>query len=638
MILTYIYILNQVVRDHQLLHTARDYFQFVTHFFEVIDVSATHLYHSALELSPLSSIVRKFYYHQQSYPSPRVVIGIADSWEPASAVSTKHSCYLSSTWSPCGQFVAVVAEEVVEIWDALTLKLLSTPHPAKTATRFRHGLAYSPDGCFLAVYSDAGIIIWDIQTGGEATKIEVGVASDVLQLVWSLDGKTIATMSQGELNTFTVHMYNVTSGTTLSPGIIHSEGNLCIWAHNQFFQVVVITGYEKDRKIEIFEVGLVVTRIKSFPFQFDSPFVTFSPTTYRVSVSVDKDHHRIPGLVVLDIHNAEILLRATGSYWHCSFSPDSNYFAAFTRDHLSIWRYTSGHYIQWREFQQTPFPFQFSPASSSILGYTGALHILHLDYSPAALTTSSTTTTHSQPMDAFSPDSTWVATAYCGESTITITNLQSQNPFPAQFIDTELEISTMVLTGNILLVKGADKVVAWLLTEEGMVDGIVGNTRADCNDSLWNIPLQALATRWSRLLGQRNRGSDGQLEFSVADEIAAFRYGGFIIRPYHIRTGEISIQAEVPQSRGRTWYRLNNPQQDECNLYHCSLFKHQDPLDHGWPVSQADLQGGWVKDPEGRHRLWLHPSWRSAGISVNWLHNATTLRLRDSSELAIIKF
>jgi hypothetical protein len=50
-----------------------------------------------------------------------------------------------------------------------------------------------------------------------------------------------------------------------------------------------------------------------------------------------------------------------------------------------------------------------------------------------------------------------------------------------------LEISEIVLTGNVLLVKGSDTVAAWLLTEEGAVDGISGNRRADRNDSLWDM-------------------------------------------------------------------------------------------------------------------------------------------------------
>ena len=261
-----------MVRDHQLLCTARDYFQFVTNFFEVINVSATHLYHSALELSPLSSTVQKFYYHQRSQSSPRVVIGIADSWEPTSANSKKH--YLSSTWSPCGNFVAVAAEEVIEIWDALTLKLLSTPH-STGVTRFKYGLAYSPYGHSLASFSDTGIIIWDTQTGGEATKIGFNVTDTGADLVWLLDGQAICTIPH-EPGAFPLYIHDVTSGTTLSPGTLYSTNEPCIWAHDKSFQIAVSKGDQKAQTIEIFEVGATLTKIKSFPFQFGSPFKAFS--------------------------------------------------------------------------------------------------------------------------------------------------------------------------------------------------------------------------------------------------------------------------------------------------------------------------------------------------------------------------
>jgi len=625
-----------VVRDHQLFLTARDYFQFVTNFFEVINVSATHLYHSALELSPSSSIVRKHYYHQRPHPSPRVVTGIEDSWEPTAAISTKHSHYLSSAWSPCGQTIAVVAEDAVEIWDALTLKHLSTPQSTKGTTTFRCGLTYSPDGHSLAGCSDTAIIIWDIQTGGEVTRVKCEVTSDGLELVWSSDGKTIGTISSGELGTFVVHIYDITSNTTLSPGTLYSRNKPHIWAWNNTFQIVAT---HEDQTIVIFEVGSTLTKTKTFSFQFDSPFEAFSPTTYRVSISTVGDCDHSPELIILHIQSSEVLLQKTGSYWHSSFSPDASLFAAFTADKLIIWEYASGHYKQWKEFQQTPTPLQFSPTSLSILGHAGALlQILHLDYSPTTLTMKPTTTPHGQLQDAFSPDGTFTATAYHGENTVTITNLTSQNPFPSQFIDTDLEITAMVLTGKVLLVKGPDTIVAWLLTEEGMVDGIVGNTRADRNDSLWEISPQALAARWARLFRRGGGNDERHLEFSVADEVAAIKHNGFVIHAYHTETGEVLKPTQVPQNPGQIWYHFHSQQQDECDLYHRDSFKHQEPLQSEWPISQATLQEGWIKDPDGKHRLWLQPSWRSAGNNVNWLHNATTLRLRNSSELAIVKF
>jgi WD40 repeat protein len=632
--------LNQVTKDNQLLDTARDYFQFATNFFEVIDVSATHVYHSALELSPLSSIVRKLYYSQRPHPLPRVLIGIPDMWDPgAASVSTKHSYYLSSTWSPCGQFVAVVAEEIVEIWDAPTLELLSTFQSIKPATRFKRGLAYSPDGRSLAGCSDTGIVTWDTQTGGVVKKIGCEVPGDGVELVWSLDGETIGTVSPRVLETLTVHTYDVSSGEIRSSSTLQSEYEPHLWAHDKSFRIVTTAQGRRGWTIDIFEVGSALTRIESFPFRLNSPFEAFSPTTYRMSVSVAGDGNDDHKLLILDVRTSEVLLRETGAHWHLTFSPDGCLFAAFSGDHLPIWRYTSGRYTRWREFRQTPTPLQFSPTLSSIMGCAGNfLQVLHLDYSPAALATDPVVATHGRLQDAFSPDSTYIVTAYCGESTVTITNLNSQYPSPAQFIDTDLEISAIVLTGSVLLVKGSDIVVAWLLTEDGVVDGILGNTRADRNDSLWEISTRVLAARWSRLLGRGGSGDDGHLEFSIENEIAAIKLNGYVIRIYHTGTGEILESVEAPLHLRSTWYRFLNGQRDECDLFHRDLLKRRGPLEHDWPVSEATLQEGWVKDPEGKHRLWLYARWRSAGDDVDWLRSATTLRLRDSSELVVVKF
>ena len=47
-----------------------------------------------------------------------------------------------------------------------------------------------------------------------------------------------------------------------------------------------------------------------------------------------------------------------------------------------------------------------------------------------------------------------------------------------------------------------------------MVDEIIGNTKVDHNDSLWDISLQALAAGWARTFRQ-GRNDDRQLVFSV---------------------------------------------------------------------------------------------------------------------------
>jgi len=429
-------------------------------------------------------------------------------------------------------------------------------------------------------------------------------------------------------------------GKVLSSSTLRSREKPHFWAHDKSFRIVMAVQGRKGWTIDIFEVaGSALTKIETFPFRLNCPFEAFSPATYRVSLSVAGDRNSDPKLFIWDVRNSEVLLQETGHYWHFSFSPNGIFFAAFTGDRLPVWRYSSGRYTRWREFQQTPTPLQFSPSSSSILGCAGTLlRVLYLDHSPAALSTESVVVAPSRPQDAFSPDSSYIATAYSGKGTVKITDLRSQNPSPSQFIDTDLEISAIVLTGNVLLVKGSDTVVAWLLTDEGVVDGIFGNTRADRNDSLWDISLRALAARWARLLGRGGGDGDRHLEFSVQDEIAAIKLNGYVVRTYNTGTGEIVESVETPLHLRPTWYNFHNRQRDDSDLYHRDLCKHRGLLESDWPVSQTTLRDGWVKDPEGKHRLWLHARWRSAGNDVDWLRTATTLRLRNSSELVIVKF
>ena len=394
--------------------------------------------------------------------------------------------------------------------------------------------------------------------------------------------------------------------------------------------------------LNILEVGSTIIEVESFPFQFHSSLRAFSPTTYRVFVSAVGGHIHDSELLILDISNSEVLLQEAGSYWRPSFSPCGRLFAAFGGSHLHIWKYTSNHYTWWKEFQQAEMPLGFSPALSSILGHTNTLlYVLHLDRSPTTHDRKAVTTTHGRPQDAFSPDGTYIATAYCQKGIITVTNLHSQNSSPLQFIDTNLEISAIVLTGNVLLVKGSDMVMAWLLTKEGTVDGALGNTWANHTNSLWGVSSQDSNLSLPELLQQLPSGGpgyDSYLEFSVRDRIAVVRHFGSIIRVYSRETGEILRPDKVLQDLECTWYRFNSPLQDECDPYHHDSRKHNGPLKCSWPISQTTLQEGWVKDPEGKHHLWLHAHWRSAGSDVDWFEKVTTLRVRTPTELLVVKF
>ena len=76
-----------MVADKQLLDMARGYFHFFIRFFEVIKISAPHIYHSALEPSPTSSMIWEHYHCQPFWGSrPRVVYGLHISCDRPAAI------------------------------------------------------------------------------------------------------------------------------------------------------------------------------------------------------------------------------------------------------------------------------------------------------------------------------------------------------------------------------------------------------------------------------------------------------------------------------------------------------------------------------------------------------------------------
>jgi len=622
-----IYILDQVAKDYQLLNIARDYFRFTTNFYEVINVSATHIYHSALELSPLSSVVRKLYHSQQPHPSPRVVIGVPDLWDDVSAsVFPIHSLYQCSVWSPCGHFIAAATEDAVEIRGALALNLLFTLQLARaTNDDWDHydwdQLAYSPDGHCLTYCSCDMTIIWDTQTGGVVGEFHCEVTNNRPQLVWSLDNGMIGIISwvQGR---FIMHIYKVTSGKMQSFEIVSSTDDGYLWAHDKSFWFMTAAKDDMGLTIDIYEVGTTLTKVEQYHLHSLPSgvcihlFETFSPTTYRICTSSTSE------TFILDICSSEVLLQEPGPSHYPTFSPDGNLFAAFIRsglDYILIWRYTSGHFVQWRKFQQTLSELQFSPTLSSILGCSSSfLCVLDLGHFPTTPTIESGATI-CRIWDAYPSNGAYIATAHYEESAITITNLQLQNPSPSQFIDTGFEILTMVLTGNVLLVQGSDTVIAWRLTEEGVVDGTLGERRVDCSNSIWNVP--------SRALNQ----SVHDLHLSVQGECAGIGWDGDPIHVYNTETGEILNSNGVHPDTSSEFYNWNH--------FHNHVYKHCESPECCWPVSVFTLEDGWVKDPEGKHRLWLHPYWRSQLSQMNWLGQLTLrLRLGDTSEVFVIKF
>jgi len=573
-------------------------------FFEPINASAMHIYHSALELSPLSSAVQKLYGHGRPTAFPRVAVGVPDSWYPSVAISTPddRGGYFAA-WSPCGLFIATQTGGTTEIRDAYTFELLSTLQLAEPTSRFTGSLAYSPDGRSLACASGAAVVVWDIQTGGVTKKIpDHGSYDD--SPVWSLDGSMVCTIGDKGSDIWIAHTYDVASGTILFPATLQSQDRPRLWAHGESFRVMTTTGHGKARTIDILEVGPAPTKIESFPIQRTGWIGSFSPATYRISVSTgDEDDKRI---LVLDIRNpGGLLLDKEGSFCAHCFSSDGGLFAGFGSLGFSgviIWKYDCHGrlYNPWRRFPllaRERLRLQFSPTCPSILGHLGdTLRLWRLNclsYASAA---------RDQQLAVVSRSGVYTATACKGGSTVTITNLLSRSP--SQFIDTDIEVLRLGLIGNVLLVVDFEAVVAWLLTEDGFVNGVSGNRRAGRGDSIWTVPTPP--------------GDPNRLRLLAEGETGLIESGGRILRVYNTSTGRVLEPTRAPQYSSKPLdsqeYSLSGSVCDTpCENY------------------STKLEGNWLNDSHGKHLLWLPVGWREQfyGGKAKWFPDIATIQFES---------
>ncbi|KAF9645952.1 hypothetical protein BDM02DRAFT_3271339 [Thelephora ganbajun] len=594
--------LREVPGNEELLDTARDYSHFVARFSEPISVSATHIYHSALELSPLSSIVRRLYYCQRHSSLPRVAVGTEESWGEGIIIPKGH--HPSCTWSPCGQFIAAQSLGAVEIRDSLNLELLSTLKPAEpTPDEVISLLAYSTDGRSIASLSGTSLVIWDIQTGGVAKEVDHDVGAWNTSLLWSLDGSTIGIVENksGGARTYFVHAYDVTSGAMHSPVAFESRDEPHLWAYGTSFRALTTEGDSQVDAINIFEVGSILTKVESFHIGSMGGYLeikSFSQTTHRISCSVSLS------LIILDIRDSRYLLKeGKGGRFssHC-FSSDGSLFAAFQNSSVHIWKYTSGRYIKWREFSAPGSTYgldflRFSPTSPSLLGFfIDFLTLWRLDSPPF----------HADPVGhrqliGLSRCGGYIVAGHKGDSIVTITNFLPKTP-PC-VIDTGVAIRTLALTGNILLALGPKTIAAWRLTEEGTVDGVLADGRASSDNTIWTISVSKRPGLY------------------VGDQTVAIERGGNVIHAYHTETGEVlkpvrKILRPFPRLWGTPLNAMGNLHEhewaDQRGVLNC-------PRDHRWGtlykgselVSRETLGEGWVKDPEGKRLLWLPVKWRN---------------------------
>src|SRR6202789_1078167 len=206
------------IQASSTLTIARDCLRFLITFFEVIDTSAQHIYHSALPLSPRTSLVRELY-ERHARPFARVVRGLPISWEPAIATVYHEDSHDVVAWSPDNRLLAVALSDSVEILEAGTLRRLNTFGYLQ-----RHYLPsllhFSPDSRLLVGFTIEGLSIWDLQTGGPVGSIPLESSDRQmfgLSSAYSADGKLLAVgYAESDDTGYFIATYDLLSRTRVS--------------------------------------------------------------------------------------------------------------------------------------------------------------------------------------------------------------------------------------------------------------------------------------------------------------------------------------------------------------------------------------------------------------------------------------
>jgi WD40 repeat protein len=477
-------------------------------FFEVISESAPHIYHTALPLSPQTSIVHKLY-KQYAHPLGRVVQGSPISWEPNVAMVYYPSMPIAVAWSPCCRFIAVAPYNsgTIEILDAVTFKQLNT---FLFHEDIHGGVSFSPDSHLLVgIGLKQTLISWDLQTGGLVTTSPSGPhMSDAYysSLTYSMDGKMIAAVHSGMHGiTPTISTYNLLSGTcTYSHHILEGQIVDPIWTHGECLRFATA----KPGSITLWEVGFTsidtLVEVESLPapdIDSYSGHYLFLPTHFRLAFTLQET------VLIWDAQDSKLLLNVVvnSSAQHKSFSPDGCFFACETGgSKISLWKESPTGYILHQTFPSGTFgtsALLISPSGESII--IGTINAVQLWHTADPVTSLSSipakSVQHAEFVLEFSPDGTLAAVAQREKHMVMVLNLKSGNSWLT--IDTGMKILALRVTGSTVVVVGEGRVVTWNLPA-GDCDL---DARANINDSVQTVvfnnpaPLPGLPAPYTSL-------------------------------------------------------------------------------------------------------------------------------------------
>ena len=291
--------------------------------FDAIHDSPSHIYHTALPLSPSSSWIRKFYKAEVD-GEVRVLVGLPDQWDTCSRTihlggSTKASAY-------GGDMIAVgLRSNVVLLLDAVTGRRTSALRGHKDDI---HSLAFSLDATLLVSRDHNTVNLWDVQTGGVIRAFD-DYTSATSAVSISPDGTTIALgTSDGA-----IRLWDVRTGRCCSIER-HQDGEVTVIRFSPVDSRRLLSS-SCDRTVQQWDVGghQIGSSLREADdvedLAYSSDGTCFVSCGGRVVTVRDSES----GVLVVKIRASHFVRR-------CCFSPDGRFIACAAEKTILFWDIT----------------------------------------------------------------------------------------------------------------------------------------------------------------------------------------------------------------------------------------------------------------------------------------------------------
>jgi len=652
-----------------LLDTTTDCLRFVTEFFEVISQSTSHIYHSALPLTPQSSIVQKLYNQHIYSPMARVLTGIPTSWDSCTASVGYASSNNHAIWSPCGQFIVAALWKNIQIHDPNTLERVSILTPPHIKPPLPGCLTFSPDGHLLACSfiqydwseqaeipsQECSIVLWDIQTGVVIWKVGTPGCGEVM-----FHGNQRAiTLILGNGH---IHTYNVLDGTELYPNDIPlslGPGSATHWIHEDTLQFAVSLKMDGKHVINIKELQptstLPLHTLSSLSIPPCDGGFSFSQISFHASFVT------MTSAIVLDTQDSKILLQTQvvqSNIIPGQFSPNGCFFACGTsEDRICVWQNTSTGYVPWSNLKlRLPFDgLLFSPFTTPILccGSMG-IQLLHLNNHPNPLPPPEVDTRYlcqKKHQVVYSADQVYAATVQLGGSIVTVVNCLLGTS--QQFLNLDMRTQDIKIFDSTLFAVDMHKLVAWDLETSRMVDSVHCARKVANNETLTiepdikHLTLSPNCSQVAFTRGQTVFLHDLRVPGLIAQYVSANLIWGLWFSPDQSRLWLHTYtehDIEYQPGGGRSYqvsYQLVELEIMEGGSFGSATtepLEGKPPWDHP-PSHGCCVKSGWVVDSGGKELLWLPPSWGTEDPKdVKWDGNFLALVSGHHLEPIIIQF